>query len=404
MTGRRFELVVAADDRTGALEVAGACADAGVGGVVVRPYGTPVPLLADVGNGVHVVDLGTRHLEPGEAGERAVAAAAADRAGRHAHKLDSGLRGNWATELVARGRATGHRALVVAALPAEARACVGGVVLAHGTPIAESEMSDDARQHLTSSRPADHLRSAGAVGVAELMSGDAIATWLAEGDGGFGVCDAGTVEDLAMIAASWITVADVLLAGTSAAISAAASALAGDRPGGVTRPRVAPVGPAVGGSLIVCGSLHRTARAQVAALAEIGAVVTVVGPGADGIAGSQLGAVVDALRSGSSAVLTTPETASLPVPRDDAVAASRALAAVAEDVVAVARPATVIVIGGDTAAAVLGDGPILVRGTVAPGTPVGVRVGTSQLAIVTRSGSFGGAHALVDLVTGMMGR
>ena len=64
-----MDLVVAADDRTGAFEVAGRLADGGNGTVTVTAW----PDLPGDGTGgsVAVVDLGSRHLSPGEARERA---------------------------------------------------------------------------------------------------------------------------------------------------------------------------------------------------------------------------------------------------------------------------------------------------------------------------------------------
>ena len=50
------------------------------------------------------------------AATRAVSVDSID-AARYAHKIDSTLRGNWASELVARHAATGHPVLVVPAYP-----------------------------------------------------------------------------------------------------------------------------------------------------------------------------------------------------------------------------------------------------------------------------------------------
>src|SRR5258708_5022805 len=84
-----IELLVGADDRTGALEAAGACADAGAGAVWV---GTSA---AGAIGPVAVVDLATRHMGPADAARRAAGLDAVAR-GATAHKIDSILRGNWA--------------------------------------------------------------------------------------------------------------------------------------------------------------------------------------------------------------------------------------------------------------------------------------------------------------------
>ena len=232
-------LFVVADDRTGALEVAGACADATGAPVVVE-----TSLRHDDGAPrIRVVDLGTRHLAAREAADRAGAvgtfdAAAADSPVVHAHKIDSTLRGNWAAELVARHVATGRRVLVVPAFPLVGRQCIGGVVVANGVPVAEGAAGVDARGAVASSRPAELLRAAGASTVVELRRGAPLDGWLrrtSAASAAFAVCDAGDDSDLHAIAAAWTDVAvDVLFAGTAGSIGAAAAALAG--PGGPRGP------------------------------------------------------------------------------------------------------------------------------------------------------------------------
>ena len=156
-----IQLSVGADDRTGALEAAGACADAGSGPVLV------VAALPAAGGGVVVVDLATRHLDGRGAAGRAAALEAASGGAVSAHKIDSTLRGNWAEEVVARHRVAGRRILVVPSLPASGRTCVGGVVFDHGRPVGDGPAGGDARTPVRSSRPADHLRLAGAHDVVE---------------------------------------------------------------------------------------------------------------------------------------------------------------------------------------------------------------------------------------------
>jgi uncharacterized protein YgbK (DUF1537 family) len=115
-----------------------------------------------------VVDLGSRHLSPGEARERAAALSSGPRIG---HKIDSTLRGNWADELVA--RAEQRPVLLVPALPEFGRVCSGGEVLEHGRPVHEGAAGTDVRRRVTSSRPAVHLRAVGAASVHELTAIDA---------------------------------------------------------------------------------------------------------------------------------------------------------------------------------------------------------------------------------------
>lgn len=355
--------LIAADDRTGALEVAGACARAGrpvavVAGIEVSAH-VPVP---------GVVDLGTRHLSSSAAAARAVAVDGIAGAMVHAHKIDSTLRGNWASELAARQAGSSRPVLVVPALPALGRVCVDGLVLEHGRPVAEG---GDARGTAAHSRPAAVLAASGASTVTELHDLDAVHAWLSAPTG-IAVADASSDDQLAGIGGAWSAVAaDVLLAGTSAAIAAGIAALDGDHPHAevptVEHARV----------IVVCGSLHQAARRQLAALrASLDA---------------------DALDAARIAILASDEPARTPVPAADAAAAATALAASAAGEIGDDANATVIVLGGDTAAAVMGDAAWTVGGTVAPGTPWMRRPGSSAL-LITRAGGFGDDDALVRLI------
>ena len=59
-----------------------------------------------------------------------------------------------------------------------------------------------------------------------------------------------------------------------------------------------------------------------------------------------------------------------------------------------------VVVGGDTAAAVLGDEPMVVGGTLAPGVPWSRRADGSGPLVVTKAGGFGHPTTLVDLLAG----
>lgn len=355
-------LAIAADDRTGALEVAGECADRGAGPVLVtvldREHRDATPRACSV------VDLGSRHLPPEDAAARAASVDVRSDAGHRAHKIDSLLRGNWAVELVARQRASGRPVLVVAALPAMGRTCLNGVVRVDGVPLAELPRDARAGAPPAGSRPADHLLAAGATDVIELRSPVELSGWRSA----FAIADAGSPEDLAAIAAAWRPRADeVVLAGTAAAIAAAVVA--------TESPPPAPV--ATGEIVVACGSLHPQARAQLDRLAQAGMeAVTVV---------------------------ASPEPAVRPVTEPAAMAAASRLAAQTRRVIDSRRPAAVVVIGGDTAAALLGDGPRIVGGTVVPGAPWSLPVDGRGPVVVTRAGSFGAGDGLVELIARLRG-
>jgi 4-hydroxythreonine-4-phosphate dehydrogenase len=365
-------LHVAADDRTGALETAAALADRRVGGV----SGVPVDVWPS--SSVHevaVVDLGSRHLTATEARARAAQIAAS---GPVAHKIDSTLRGNWADELVARQSASDCAVLVVAALPALGRVCRQGVVEAHGIPVHEGPGGADLRRPVRSSRPADHLADAGAGVISELHSVDAVAAWLAS-PSGFAVADATDDEQVCSIVGAWSCNEGVLLAGTSAAIGAAAgprvAVLAGSMPGPV---------------LVVCGSVSDIARKQVAAAVGRGAVE----------AGDELEAS-DALRSGRHAILVS-RVPSGEVSPADADAVARALTAAARRIAqSVHELGALVVLGGDTAAALLGESGVHVLGSLTPGT-AWVDSPDIRCPVITRAGAFGRESALADLMWGTL--
>lgn len=383
------ELYVAADDRTGALEVAGRLAAAGNGPVTVTAWprmlddtddtdGTDGPDDVDdtdtpaTGHGpVAVVDLGSRHLSPGEARRRAAALEPGDRRG---HKIDSTLRGNWADELAA--RAERHPVLLVPALPEFGRVCVGGEVTEHGRPVHEGAAGSDVRRRVTSSRPADLLASAGVRDVVEIGHPDALARWLAAA-AGVAVADARSDDDIERIVDAWRTSgATVVLAGPSAVVGRARR---GDVP---ARPLPRREGPV----LVVCGSVHPSARAQLDHAARRGVPVATV---ADEITARQL--------AHSGAVVLATEIPVGDVDEPMAIAAAAGLARGVADLCSVGEIAALVVLGGDTAAAVIGDRTATVHGLVGPGT-AWATLGDDPLPLVTRSGGFGDEAALVDLL------
>lgn len=396
-----LELLIGADDRTGALEAAGAAA--AVSGrrvrVVVADAGTSVSHPIDGGapgpGGVVVVDIASRHLGRIAAGERASALDLIE-SRRHVHKIDSTLRGRWATELVARS-ARGRPVVVVPALPALGRTCVGGVVMVDGTPVAETDSALDVIAPPASSRPAALLSAAGAGAVHELRSPEVVRAWMEHPDG-IAVVDAATDDEIASVAAVCEGHPEVLLAGTSAlaaavartmiATSASASASTSTSASASTstsapsprRPTARP-----DGVLVVVGSGHPVVVEQVDRLRRRGAVL--VSPD-DPVTTVADGPVVIAAERPPDALTIA-----------DAHRHARAVGAVTARWIETMAPEIVVVIGGDTTASVLGDEPLEVAGLIAPGTPWLERDGR---VIVTRAGGFGGPDALADLVWGTL--
>ena len=367
-----------ADDRTGALEVAGAIAARGVGSVQVVA-GTQLP---GAPTAHLVVDTGSRLL-PGGVSVPHVADGV-----RVAHKIDSTLRGHWAAELVARATQVPCMAVVVAALPDAGRVCSGGAVLVNGVPVHEGPAGRDPVHPVRSSRPADHLIAAGAPTVAEVGSARALHDWLtanahtaaSPSEAHFLVCDAATNADIEEITAVIIRAEATLgraivVAGTAAVVAAVVAHQASTG----TLPPARTAHPArVPSVVVVSASLHPAARRQLARLVTstdvLDRVAVVVSP--------PWGRMVDP----AAATLVSVEVA------------ERARRYVAR------HPGTaLVVVGGDTAAAVLGDSGVMVHGMLAPGTPWGTVLAPGDSLVVTRSGGFGGDDSLVELVRSLLG-
>lgn len=349
--GAHVNLLVTADDRTGALETGGACADLGYR---VRLDTAPVD-----GDDCVLLDLASRHLRPRDAAERTLVAH------RHAarfrcHKMDSGLRGNWPHEVAAL-LATGRRIGVLASFPDAGRRCVDGTVLIHGVPVAETAFARDPRNRVTSSRPEDYLRAAGCG--AALRRGDLV------------VFDAGDNAELARAAAQ-CREEDRVPVGSTGGIAAYAAGL---RPPEAAAPPTLPRP-----SLVLCGSLHPVSRSQIAAL-----------PGPS-FGPDDRFAIVDALRRGVDAIVVTPAVHG---EIDDAMADAMAarLASRAWTWLESGGGRSLVILGGDTAAAVLGERSLRVLGTVDTGLSL-CETADGKHTIVTKGGGIGEPSTLLKLL------
>ena len=287
-----------------------------------------------------VVDFGTRALSADAAAE---IAAAIDYSPSSwiAHKIDSTLRGNWAAELAARQRTTGRRVVVLPGWPEMGRTCVGGVVHVDRVPIGSV---------------LDHLDRA------ELLAdADELRAWL-RGDGEIAVCDVPNSEAM-HAAASVLAGHDVLVAGPAGPLGAVFAANHAQ----TVRTSFASITSPV---MVVCGSANSIARRQTrrlqAALPQVEVIATSEPDG----------------QLHEQAVVALAERARVRM---------REL-----------QPRTLVVVGGETAAALLGDAPRLVAGLAAPGMPF-IRSAASGPLVITKAGGFGGPDALVELLRGENG-
>jgi uncharacterized protein YgbK (DUF1537 family) len=391
---QRPRFCVIADDLTGALDTAAPFASHGWRTRVVPWPGAAggahglaaLTARAWAGSDVVVVDTASRHVAAAEAARRVRAAMAASGAsGRGCasyKKIDSTLRGNVAAEIAAFRRACGVDRLPIApAFPAQGRTTRGGAVFVHGRPLATSAAARDALDPVTSGALA-RLAPAGTLDV----------------------LDADSDADLRRIARGLARDRRLHGAIGSGGLATAIAATLG--------PRRRPIDPrGAGPVLIVAGSAHPTARAQVAALVAggaLGLVVPIAGRGAARDLDATVLLAGDALRAGRVVALVPPAIAAgVRITPRAAQAVARRLAAIVMRLVAAAPVGAVLSVGGDTTAAVVAAAnwaPLDVLGALVPGVAIVAlksaarRDGRGPRWLVTKSGAFGGAETLRRLV------
>ena len=370
------QIIVTADDTTGALEAAAACADVGwpttmVPFVVAEHGGSAVQRDSDSAT---VVDLGSRHMSGEDAATRVRWYAASSQL--RAHKIDSTLRGNWSAE-VAAIVAGGRRVLMIPAYPSAGRCCVDGVVYIDGVRVSQTAHGRDPRSPVSIDRPAESLAN-----VVELKSVEAVTLWL-EGDASIAVADANADAQVHRLVASVVDHTEVVVVGPASVVAGLARALAavGLVPSGrAPAPIAAPV-------LVVSGSVHPASQLQMAALCDAGAAVIDLDDRSTwrprwGTAS----VVVLTIRSRDAA--------------DDPEALLGRLGTHARRLLVESAAATVVLIGGDTAAAVLGSAAVVVEGTLATGVAIGSTTIDGRLVrVVSKPGGFGSPTTLVDLMS-----
>jgi uncharacterized protein YgbK (DUF1537 family) len=403
------DTLIVADDLTGAADCAIASASAGADTMVVidrnhNPQGASVVS----------VDVNTRSMGRREA-ELAVAGAVRQFYARGTRilyqKMDSTLRGHWPSETrrvrEAAAEVLGYAplAIVAPAFPGTRRATVEGRVFVDGTPLEETEIytsagltgSSDLRARLKevglnaelaglqrAALGAEALRAR----LLELMEAGCEAA----------VCDAGTEEDLIVVAAASLALPRrVLWVGSAGLMRALVSAGRGDfalAAPSVRRVQDRPI-------LVVVGSARGVSRAQFEALAQEPSVRSLIipvsllrrGPDIDRVAGYAR-ALEDALSCACDIAVT--------IEADDSIdpdEGPRIAAALAELVAPrLADVGGAVMTGGETARAILvrGGVPSLkMLGEIEPGVAVGVAVQDVAIPVITKAGAFGDRNTLI---------
>jgi uncharacterized protein YgbK (DUF1537 family) len=250
----------------------------------------------------------------------------------------------------------GRRVVLIPTHPLAGRVCRGGVVFVDEVPVAETAHGNDPRLPVRSSRPSDSLPGD------ELSDLAALTAWLDEPGRHVAIVDASTVDQVDALVDLVIERPDVLLAGPASVVGAVARAMASSVP--VSMPEPALPGPIV----VVCASLHPVSREQIARLRAIGGVEVV---------------------------------ASSVVRRDDPEVVANEVAELAHLRVADIDANTVVLVGGDTAAAFIGDNVVRVFGSLGVGVSLGEMMLLGRpVRVVTKNGAFGTSETLVDLLTG----
>lgn len=265
------EMLIIADDLTGAIDAAAPFIGAGV--EVCCDYGEDASEVLTGSARVVSVNANTRHLDAATARERVCALAAAGvTAGVHIvfKKTDSVLRGNVGSELegalVACGTDVAH---FLPSFPKIDRVTVDGIHLIGGVPVAECPIADDPFEPVRQSRVAEIIGAKSDVATTEVHVGKE----LQSGFSGIAIYDAQTDEELFGRAHAILADGDapVLVAGCAGIAGALARALE------IPPAPMAPENPQ-GSTLVFCGSVNLVSVGQVAFAREHGAPVHVVSP------------------------------------------------------------------------------------------------------------------------------
>lgn len=401
------EVLIIADDLSGAADCAAGCAASGLATeVILDPR--------SLRRGGHAESLAV-DTDSREATPEAAAASVGDALARHCGadtrivylKIDSTLRGNWASDVRRARRSMGELsgavplAVVAPAFPSLGRTTQDGRVLVRAAG-AEARVAGDVKAALAatgisvSPLSLDDVRQPADALAAEL---DALARSGAEAV----VADAGTDDDLRRLAAGVLAMLQRALWVGSAGLMRQLGPLLGQgrRPAG-TMP------PCSGPRLFVIGSASAISRAQVERLtAGTGVAGIRVAPAdlAEGNARAGLERQLDAaLASGRDVAV---EIAGTPV-HPGAPLDGRLVGVLAAMLAPrLARVGGLFATGGATARSLLaaaGVTGIRLGGEVQPGMPWGRTVGAVEMPIITKAGAFGSPDTLRDCWTALGGR
>jgi len=409
------QLLIIADDLTGAADTGAAFANAGWLTLVILDPNAQAPE-----SGVLVISTESRGLAREEAGAQVRHAIhqiknAADISFIY-KKIDSTLRGHPGAELAATMDALGLEwALVAPAFPAQGRTTAGGQQLVDGIPVEHTPFGPEGPcSALTTLFQLPQMGApARLIDLSRVRRGpDAICKALDAARSGVIVADAETDADLRAIAGAGLRCGVRLWCGSAGLAQALANALPRpdqNRPDAPIRAELstyiehAPSRPP-GSVLVVAGSRHpRTAR-QVEVAQGWGATILRPVPGSlEGNAQAVERTVQRASRrlaDDEHVILTTADLDESPL---GSQAAADALAGMARRLITEGSVGGLVLTGGHVAAAVcaaLGGSTLWLRGETQPGIAWGILMGglLPGLPVVTKAGGFGTDEALAEAI------
>ncbi|MDA1280695.1 MAG: hypothetical protein O3B95_11790 [Chloroflexi bacterium] len=399
-----------ADDLTGALDAAAPFAARGFRTLVSPTYDLPLDAASvDVVS----VNLGTRHMTPGDIADRvsdAVLALKSLGIQIFLNKIDSTLRGNPGVELASAMQIVAvDQSILCSAYPQNGRVIKDGTLLVDGAPVMETDVGQDPLSPLSSSIVEEILGvSLRRAGLSETVS--ISSSWsdsdLTDRKPAIVISDATSEADIRMLANRLMDTTETALVAGSAGIAVAlAEAMS---PEGKTTAFVSD--PSESKILVVTGSQRSIVRRQISILGDNVDLAQAEVPVAelmDGISSASINRLASIVDDWSVTVL---ELGTVDVENYDRLElqamASEIVGKLGQLVREIADRSqidTFVVIGGDTAAGVLnacGVGSILIQGELQPGTVVGRPLDGSiaNSLLVTRAGGFGNENSLTELV------
>ncbi len=396
---------IVADDLTGAADCAIAFAKSGIPSSVLFEGNEAV----DIPGGAVAVDVASRALSAEQAA-KAHADLLEQRFTKNTllyKKLDSLMRGQPMAETaatVAALRKLGGPSFVIMApaFPATGRTTVNGCVLVNGEPLEATEVW--ARDHTyPDGNLVENLRHAGvntySITLDVVRSGaeQVMAQVKASMDKGYNgvVCDAETLEDLAIIAQATYPLAEqVFFAGTGG-LAVPLARMSSAAQGGVSIPLPA----TTRGVLMVVGSLVKVSRQALRVVLDTKPVLHVPFTPAELASASDVALeargkeIREALLAGQDVVAEIVEVDDPDLSRGG-ILASRLAVALHK---ALEVSGGLVATGGETAAMLMaraGIHGIQLVTEVESGVPVGLTLGQHALPVITKAGSFGSEHTL----------